>query len=59
LAEVTFNVTLDVRERHAGGINYGHVALFVELTMRQEGGQWKVASYRYREPTASIRNLDR
>jgi hypothetical protein len=59
LAEVTFNVTLDVRERRDGGIQYGHAALFVELTMRQEGGQWKVASYRYQEPTASIRILDR
>lgn len=55
MAEVSFNVGLNVRERRAGGINYGPVRLFVELTMRKEGGQWKVATYQYHEPTVSIR----
>lgn len=59
LAEVSFNVGLNVRERREGGINYGPVRLFVQLTMRKEGGQWKVASYRYQEPTASIRIPER
>jgi len=59
LAEVSFNVGLNVRERRDGGISYGPVRLFVELTMRKEGGEWKVASYRYQDPTVSVRNLDR
>lgn len=59
LAEVSFNVGLSVRERREGGIGHPAVRLFVELTMRKEGGQWKVATYRYQEPTASIRIPER
>lgn len=59
LAKVTFNATLNVRDRQQGGINYGRVAIFVDLTMRKEDGQWKVATYRYDDPRTSIMNLDK
>jgi hypothetical protein len=52
-AHVTFNVTVDVTEL-ASGIDY-HVPRFVQVTLRREGGEWKVAQYSHDEPQASLR----
>ncbi|MHB0956000.1 MAG: hypothetical protein ACYC6N_20905 [Pirellulaceae bacterium] len=53
MAEVTFNVVLDVTERNSE-IRHPRVALFVRLTLRKEKGAWKVAKYDYDAPQRSL-----
>ena len=47
-AHASFNVRVDVTELATGGIHPG--AGFVEVTMRKEGDEWKVAECSYDEP---------
>ena len=53
-ADVTFNVVVDVTERNSE-IPY-HVPRFVHVTLRKEGGRWKVATYSHDEPQSSLFN---
>lgn len=57
-AEVSFSVTVHVRDRRSGGTDYGTIPRFVRATLRKEAGRWKVAAYRHEDFRTPIMNLD-
>jgi hypothetical protein len=57
LARASFHVGVDVQEVAAGQV--WRTSRYVEVTMRKEGGQWKISEYSHSEPILSMRDRRR